>query len=558
MENNKLWLNEAMVNYKKKFNIGVLNILNAPASSGKTTFIFNDFLKNTQNYTSNITLSLEFNLNKVLYVCDTSMLKDSILFDNKNITKNLSKGDLSKAKDEKSLMELLENKDDKGVIKVITYSKLGTLLKNEACRYLILNHFNCIFMDEIHNLFKYSDKFDIEENKTYGMILDYLPTIVSKVLTLGITATPNRIYSYKNEWLLTNTIFTNEELKTIRSLNMDYIQTNDIMNWIKLMPFIIKNDEKIFIYTNTINQSKKYKEFFNNNNIKAEWLCSINNKTETTYIDDDGNEVKEKIPTMTKYQISLRKQLLETGLLPDNLKVIIVNGGYETGWNLKDKNVQTVFVDNTIYETQIQARNRVRHDVKRIFLKSETEKNYLKDYIIEYCYHFNGGYWAKETMDYKVSFPKLKEHIPENYFGKKLTNEDKKYLVENFAMHWCNQKSTNWQTFKLDLEYYGFIVKTFKGKNCGTYIFNNGEEIKKDNIREVIRLNNEELLISWLTETWDKERIPCNEVRDILDIGKKSWDKIIKSENVLLYLKNNRISINSIKGMGKTLYFKKY
>jgi hypothetical protein len=561
LNNKKLWLNQAMLEFNKKFHGNALNILNAPAGCGKTTFIFNEFLKNTKKYVNGVTINFEYTLNKVLYVCDTSMLQDSVLNENEGFTKALEKGDLSKAKDDITLKKLLEG-EDYGDIKVITYSKLGMLLKNEACRYLILNYFNCILMDEIHNLFWYANKFDSEKNKIYGTILEYLPSIISKVITIGITATPSRVYSSAITIPIYQ-VFTNEELKSIKSLNMDRTETNDIMNWIKLMPFLKEKhpekyqNEKIFIYTNTIKQSKKYKEFFDNNGYKAEWLCSINNKIELTTLDDEGNKVIEKIPIMNEYQIFIRERLLKDGMLPNDLDVLIVNGAYETGWNLKDKKVQTVFVDNTCHDTQIQARNRVRHNIERFIAKVKTEKNNLNDYVVEYCLH-SGGYWAEETMDYTVSFPKLKQCIPEEYIGKKLNNEDKKYLVEKFAMKWCNQKSVNWQTFKIDLEWFGFVVKTYKGKNNGTYIFREGQEIIKDSIKEVNKMKNEEVIINWLNNEWDKERIPANEVRDNLDFGRKTWDKLINSKSIIDFLKANRITMKTIKGMGKTLYFKTY
>ncbi|MCB2300633.1 DEAD/DEAH box helicase family protein [Clostridium tagluense] len=556
-DKNKLWLYEAMLKYEKKFQEGVLNVLNAPAGCGKTTFIFDEFLKNTKEYVNGVTINFEYTLNKVLYVCDTSMLQDSVLNENEGFTKALEKGDLSKAKDDITLKKLLEG-EDYGDIKVITYSKLGMLLKNEACKYLILNHFNCIIMDEMHNLFIYANKFDSDDN-IYGTVLECLPSIISKVLTIGVSATPSRISSYAHNTIQTHTIFTNEELKAIKSFNANYIQTNDIMNWIKLMPYLKSKhlNEKIYIYTNTINQSKKYKEFLNNNGFKAEWLCSINNKTEIKSIDDEGNEIVEKIPTMNEYQVSIRAGLLKFGMLPNDLDVLIVNGAYETGWNLKDDSVQTVFVDNTCNDTQIQARNRVRHDIKRFFIKVKTEKNYLKDYVVEYCWHLR-GYWAEETMNYMVLFPKLKKLIGEEYIGKKLTNEDKKYLVENFAMKWCSKKSVTWQTFKIDLDLFGFVVKTFKGKNNGTYIFREGQEIIRDSIKEVKKMDGEELIINWLSNRWDKERMPCNEVRDILDFGRKTWNNLIKSKSITDFLNDNRITMKSIKGMGKTLYFKTY
>lgn len=158
--NNKLWLNEAMKEFNKKLDRSVLNIMNAPAGSGKSTFIFQEFLRDSKQYVNGLSKNYIDNLDRVLYVCDTTMLKSSILKDTDGITKVLEKNDLKQAMKDKTLENIFDG--DVGYIKVITYSTLGFLLKNKASRTILLKYYNCIIMDEIHNLIKtkYKIKFD--------------------------------------------------------------------------------------------------------------------------------------------------------------------------------------------------------------------------------------------------------------------------------------------------------------------------------------------------------------------------------------------------------------
>ena len=71
-------------------------------------------------------------------------------------------------------------------------------------------------------------------------------------------------------------------------------------------------------------------------------------------------------------------------------------------------------------------------------------------------------------------------------------------------------------------------------------------------------MNKIDKVCKWLTNEWDRVRIPINEVRDNLDYGRKSWEKIIESEGFINFMKENRIKIKSIPKMGKTLYFTVY
>ena len=524
-KNNKLTLTEAMEQYNKKFKKGAINLINAHAGAGKSYFVFNSLIDNTYKFVEELEHGDNWSnqLNRILYVCDTSMLQDSTLAENKKAIK-LKNGSLIEARD--------KGGNIKGEIKVLTYSKLGALLKSQSCNNIILNNFKCIIFDEIQNLFTYCNKYNVDRvtntytDGTYTTVLDNLKDISKNVLCIGLSATPGVIQRFREinadfDFGCIRTIFNKQELATIRSSNFKPIYTNCIMNQVKTLNYSKLNGRKIYINTNTIKKSKEYKKYFESVGIKAEWLCSINNGEVVKNIDENGNEIEEFIPTMTKYQLSLRDRLLNgideqgtsKGTLPDDLDVIIVNSGYETGWNLKDDKVQICFIDNINEDYQVQARNRIRHDIDILIVKGLYDNDGI---VLEKGQY--GKLIEKKTLidsgryrTYKIIVPTIKD-IDEKYIGIKLDSKLKKELVYKYAVKGLNT-NVNFKSLSADLIKKGYIVKSYK--NDGTYIFKDGIEVKRDSKKEVKKMevnNNKCALEMYLAnlvgvKLFDKEQV---------------------------------------------------
>lgn len=535
----KLWLNEAMREMNKKFDDSVLNIINSSAGSGKSTFVFEEFLRDSITYVNGLKNNYIDNLDRVLYVCDTTMLKSSILKETEGITKILEKNDLKQAMKTKSLENILEG--DVGYIKVITYSTLGFLLNNKPSRTILLDYYDCIIMDEIHNLIKFSFKFDTETNKPYGIILQWLPTMLSKndLLILALTATPYSIY-YPLQKLdvMYRTIFNDIELKRIRKYeNETHFKCKHSINYIKTIginyDWIKKKDYKVLIYTNTKSVAENYKQQLMSYGYNVEWLCSTNNKTD--------NET-----TMNKNQLELRDYLLSTGMLPDNLDILIINGAYETGWNLYDDKVQWVLVDSIKYDTQIQARNRVRHDVKVLITKEVVDST---GEIMEFDQYKN-IYQSGEYIGVIV----LAKFIEDKYINIKLSREDKDYLVKKYAIVWHDKHKATWQTFKYDLERADYKVIT---NNKGTFILHKDDDFKTIIKESMKKMNENEELYNYLNEL---ETIPLDKNQQQELINKinvrvngrqqKSYTKInegLKMISLPFAIDSKRLTINSKK-----------
>ena len=471
-----LYLTEAMKFYKKKFKNNSLNIINSHAGSGKTNFIFNEFLNNTCNYVDCIKESYIHDLGSILYICDTVMLKESVLNDNKDITKVLEKNDLKRVMDSNNLQK--NNK-----IIVITYNSLGFLLKNESSRYIINKYFKCIIMDEIHNLFKYHYRYKEKENTFYNDLINNLNTLIrnKNIITIGITATPFTMY-YSMEQCgicVWNTLFNYNELQHIKRYKADeHIFCKYPINIIKLMAVDPDNFKKYYnkglIYTNTINIAKKYKQILIDGGLKAEYLCSLNSNK------------------MNDTQKMIRKFVIENKRLPDNIDILIINGAYETGWNLENdtNEIQFIMIDTSYYNTQVQARNRVRHDIKSLYTREIVDKDgipYEKDKYKELHIYDN----------YKIYNPVIENYIDKSYINRKLTKEDKQYLVSKYGSIPYNKSKATWQTFKNNLNKYNSALKVVTCRK-GTYIIK-----KEDNLKDILKrgkdnMNNDNELIKYL------------------------------------------------------------
>lgn len=515
------FLSEYLLKENIKLQQGYINVINAPAGSGKTTFVFKELINNTHSYINyelafpeiitNITKGYCFksNLDKVIYVCDTKMLKDKTLEKYKNITTIFKDNFFKRAKTDELLLSKLRD----GKITVMTYKQLGWCLGYNNIKNFIYDHIDLIIMDEFHNLFYYNNKFKTDKDHSYQNIIDKLPVLAMNHLLVCLTAT---------------TFYADTGIEQIKD------------TYAKALYRIILDKHNI----NEIRQyeNKNYSKIINPvNNIK--WLCLNKNKVDKLTI---GNKVlifAEKIKTCNRYknmllksgyrvetlftesklndkQKKLRNYLIEHERYPDDLDILIINKAYETGWDLKDNRIQFVIIDSYNPTIITQVRNRCRFDIEKLTsaLKEPTK--------IPYPYESKDGFYrtyiefttndGNRNYGYICDNYTIKFILEEKYIGYKLP-KDKTELIETYGSY-DERKQCNWTTFKDDLKRNGYYIKKI---NKGTYIFEEGKfEIIKDSKKEIKRV---------------KEENKNNELENYLEelIGKK----LFKEEQVKLIQK---------------------
>lgn len=522
----KKYLTQYISENNIKVRKGVINLINAPCGSGKTTFIFSDegIINNYKNFT---TSKDNINLDEVLYITDTSMLKDKTLDKYKDITKMI---------DTKNCYIDTSNK-----INVMTYAQFGAILCNDE-KSTLINKYKLIIMDEFHNLFYYNNQFG---SIYYKAIIRSLNILSRRSILVALTATPY----YVNEWnkdvgLIINNIISNKD-ELISYGEREIRKETYTENYIKSILFLyskLKNHKKILIYTKNISVMKKYKKICELNGINAEMLWSVNSEQE-----------------LSLEQLRLRQRLIEKGTLPKETDCLIVNESMATGWDLVDENINTVIVDDTNRTSQIQIRNRVRHDLETLVVREKEicaydeygckttfdSQSKILDKNIEWNFDYVGEY-----TDNRLKI--LMNNIDPKYLNRKLTKEDKEELVLRYTYN-LGYKSVKFINFKEQFNKLNDKYEVF-GEKMGTYIKKKGSIVT--NKVKVRKDDNMNLVKEWLANEWDKERVPVNEVKDILDLGVRTYRNIIKDDNFIKWLDENNIEMTKIKGLGRTVYFK--
>lgn len=459
----KYYLTEYLLKENIKIREGKINLIDADTGCGKTTFIFGkDGLIYKTNLFTDKKYSLSINLNRVLYVCDTQTLKDEVMEDNKEIT------DILSLKGNKSYNDADFNFDkfllDNGKVKVCTYALLGLLMGNEYHRRKIYESFDLIIFDEVHKLIDYSKKYDTYINKTYSNIIDKLSDIATHSLLVCLSATPWLLdYKIKQMDNITVSLYhyvlskeAKKQLKSYETENELYV--NNIGNMVKNLcinfdDYVQKiKTNKILLFTKRISTQKNFKDMLLESGYNVEYLCSKNRLE-------------------TQEQKYLRKYIIENKKYPDELDILIINEAYDTGWNLKSKDVKIVLIDSKKKTDIKQVRGRVRDDISILISVRNIASNDVDD----------------ET---------LKFALPSQYVGVKLTKESKDYLVKKYGTIKSNN-ICNWQTFKNDLSSNGYSVETTrKGSfihNKNHIYFEGNKEIAQDKKEQIVYKQCEEI-----------------------------------------------------------------
>lgn len=461
--------------HKKLSKENGVNIIYAPTGSGKTHFIFNNLFNETNKFIDDKSIGLlRFNPNKILYVAPTTMLNDEVLTDI-SYTTLFGKGSINNTKGINNFEDML--KENNGNIKVITYAKLGFLLGQDGFLKAITDNFSLIIFDEFHDLYRYSNRYDNDDSEYgYFSILDNLDEITSKVLTIGLTATPHAIRQYiKDKGTVkhkTTFIITESEQSELMSLKeKEIIECRKIDHILRLMIDKRKlKHNKMLIYTQKVETEKEYAKILNDKGIKTRILFSPNNKKDTFTTDD-----KE-----------LREYILKEKRLPQDLQCLIINASYECGWNLKDENINIVLVDSTDETTQKQARSRVRHDIKTLYIKSNNCNFLIDDYNIKFSVLTK--YLNKDLTK------GLKEELM-NVYGRKIIRSTENRIYFDLS----------WTQFIEQLEFSGYEVINNKVVKAGTK--SKGDKNLKKFVSKDLDSKKQEELINLLDLRDDRNRL---------------------------------------------------
>lgn len=305
--------------YKK----GVINLVTSPCGSGKSYHC--QQLIEKYNGEKNI-----------YYVTDTRMLRESV------------------------------QKELPPHIKTITYQVLGIILGDEKQRNQFFNNTYMIMLDEVHQLFRYARRFNDEKNcdtdkMFYKMAITWLYELPKYMKVLALSGTPGDLINHannENESHMLHKVLSDEIVARLNQQHIDNKQqVLSITKWLE-SEFELSKGEQALGYTSTIDNLLTYKAILESKGYKVGVLWS-KNATGTTRQNNDKNFSDE--------QEQLYEYVKNNNELPKEIDVLLVNGAYESGWNLENNGsslVQTVFVNTSDHVTITQITNRVRHDIR--------------------------------------------------------------------------------------------------------------------------------------------------------------------------------------------------
>lgn len=381
------------------------NLILAPVGSGKSHLIENVLIPKNYN-------------KKIIYLTSNTALKDSLCPPDNNMRKLLADKGSSKG------FYTSENKKSFGdvpySVHVMTYSEFGERIINPNTTFL--RGIGLIFGDEIHSLPKY---FEYDNSYKLGLALNWLFSKHDNIVKYFFTATNESIDLLEKR----NPGFT----KHLTIYN--YLETEDIMKYVANSTHYISHivqirshlrakkesfdyhNLKALAFTKLIKDQLKIEEIAKSEGFKPISLWSINN------VDNKMNEE----------QIRVRDYVLNTGLIPSEYNMLIINGSMQEGWNLHDDKLSLAIINTTDVTEQIQSLGRVRRDI---------------DYVI------------KKTHDEELL--KSTVQIPNKYLNVKLTKTDKDELAEELSIENSSGRIKKWRSLKKDIEDSGYnIEETF-------------------------------------------------------------------------------------------------
>jgi len=309
-----------------------VNLIYAPVGSGKTSWVNDKLIK-----------SVDSN-REILYLIDTTAGRDQIINDNHDLVTNYS-----------DQWELWMNGNGRPTwgafpenrVPVMTFSKLAWAIKrNDGLGTGGLKH---IVLDECQNL-KIFQKYGNKEDENVLKLLEHWIKFVIRNTNIKVTAlsaTPRQISKMFPENDLHH-VLTEEEKASLKTLKNGFSKNYvSIKNILSNLP-----NGKIVIYTAHIGKMKEFCEIIKaRDNRNVEMIWSRNN---------EKHELSER-------QREIWNSILTKAIIPNDIDILMFNAACLTGVNIKSP-VDYVIVHDSDEDNQIQARGRVRSDVKGLYV----------------------------------------------------------------------------------------------------------------------------------------------------------------------------------------------
>lgn len=179
--------------------------------------------------------------------------------------------------------------------------------------------------------------------------------------------------------------------------------------------------EKVLVFVPGIKAMKECAELVNDGTRKICCLWSIHNE--------------EK---MNDEQLAVRNNVINKRKIPDDIDILFINAAYETSLNITNEDFNTMVIHSGNFDTRIQVRGRLRHNIKKQYI-------YDKEHEL--------------VLDY----------FPEQYYDIPLTSKEMKEISETMNLRDEKGNLKKWPTIRKSLANDGVVInniRTNKARFC--------------------------------------------------------------------------------------------
>lgn len=401
---NDITVSDLQLQNKLNFRRGDYNILDCGIRTGKTYWAVN----NLKQFTTNE------QLNRILFLVDTTALKDSILEQYSNECTNADM-----LWENPSLWGEQNNK-----IGVMCYQALGQrAIKNDL---QFLDNIDVICWDECDSVFDFATQAFVKARKTdfarrdvsnmevlsviqsFSTKKEYMPLVIlgvweklieeGRIMCIGLSASPGRAYAYYKS--LVSASYQGKLEVGYRMANDIYF-TNIMQHVNELQPELNKG---YWCFSPLIGPNQKLVDAANARGFNAIELHSPNNTDKP----------------MTQEQLRVYNMVVATGMIPPEYDFVIVNRALARGITIIDQRFNHLIIDSVNQVDRIQAaRQTFQYQRHLKVFAPQIPEEYLNTWItVDQCREL-AEYMSVPEMDKNnknnsriMTWNKLKDYLP--------------------------------------------------------------------------------------------------------------------------------------------------
>lgn len=398
---NDITVSDLQLQNKLNFRRGDYNILDCGIRTGKTYWAVN----NLKQFATNE------QLNRILFLVDTTALKDSILEQYSNECTNADM-----LWENPSLWGEQNNK-----IGVMCYQALGQrAIKNDL---QFLDNIDVICWDECDSVFDFATQAFVKARKTdfarrdvsnmevlsviqsFSTKKEYMPLVIlgvweklieeGRIMCIGLSASPERAYAYYKS--LVSASYQGKLEVGYRMANDIYF-TNIMQHVNELQPELNKG---YWCFSPLIGPNQKLVDAANARGFNAIELHSPNNTDKP----------------MTQEQLRVYNMVVATGMIPPEYDFVIVNRALARGITIIDQRFNHLIIDSVNQVDRIQAaRQTFQYQRHLKVFAPQIPEEYLNTWItVDQCREL-AEYMSVPEMDKNnsriMTWNKLKDYLP--------------------------------------------------------------------------------------------------------------------------------------------------